>query len=78
MKAVPGVSIFVGGKVGEHAFLALEPYKTKVGFWLRSRLLVTVTASLEGPLSGRNLNPTPTPATTPTLPLILIRDVACA
>jgi ferredoxin-nitrite reductase len=30
MKAVPGVSIFVGGKVGEHAFLALEPYKTKV------------------------------------------------
>jgi ferredoxin-nitrite reductase len=30
MKAVPGVSIFVGGKVGENAFLALEPYKTKV------------------------------------------------
>jgi len=30
MKAVPGVSIFVGGRVGENAFLALEPYKTKV------------------------------------------------
>ena len=25
MKAVPGVSIFVGGRVGENAFLALEP-----------------------------------------------------
>ena len=30
MKAVPGVSIFVGGKVGESAFLALEPYKKGV------------------------------------------------
>jgi len=30
MKAVPGVSIFVGGRVGEDAHLALEPYKTGV------------------------------------------------
>merc|ERR1719502_2364167 len=30
MKAVPGVNIFVGGKVGESAFLALEPYKKGV------------------------------------------------
>jgi len=30
MKAVPGVSIFVGGRVGEDAHLALDPYKTGV------------------------------------------------
>mmetsp|Transcript_12904 Transcript_12904/g.19428 ORF Transcript_12904/g.19428 Transcript_12904/m.19428 type:complete len:609 (+) Transcript_12904:35-1861(+) len=27
MKAVPGVQIFIGGRVGEHAHLSLEPYK---------------------------------------------------
>jgi|EP00900_Chrysochromulina_parva_P009776 ferredoxin-nitrite reductase len=26
-KAVPGCDLFVGGKIGEHAFLSLEPYK---------------------------------------------------
>jgi len=30
MKAVPGVSIFVGGRVGEDAHLSLDPYKTGV------------------------------------------------
>jgi len=30
MKAVPGVSIFVGGTVGEHAYLSLDPFKTGV------------------------------------------------
>ena len=30
MKAVPGVSIFVGGRIGEDAHLALDPYKTGV------------------------------------------------
>ena len=25
MKAVPGVNIFIGGKIGEHPFLAMEP-----------------------------------------------------
>jgi hypothetical protein len=29
-KAVPGVSIFVGGRVGEAAHLSLEPYKRGV------------------------------------------------
>ena len=29
-KAVPGVNIFVGGTIGENAFLALEPYKKGV------------------------------------------------
>mmetsp|Transcript_11929 Transcript_11929/g.24223 ORF Transcript_11929/g.24223 Transcript_11929/m.24223 type:complete len:256 (-) Transcript_11929:275-1042(-) len=28
MKGVPGVSIFVGGRIGEDAFLSLDPYKT--------------------------------------------------
>ena len=26
LKAVPGVNIYLGGKIGEHPFLALEPY----------------------------------------------------
>ena len=30
MKAVPGVSIFVGGRVGEDAYLSLDPYKSGV------------------------------------------------
>ena len=30
MKAVPGVNIFVGGQIGEHAHLAEEPYKKGV------------------------------------------------
>ena len=30
MKAVPGVSIFVGGRIGEDAHLALDPYKKAV------------------------------------------------
>ena len=30
MKAVPGVNIFVGGTVGEHGKLSMEPYKTGV------------------------------------------------
>eukprot|EP00543_Licmophora_paradoxa_P009519 CAMPEP_0202477274 /NCGR_PEP_ID=MMETSP1360-20130828/93859_1 /ASSEMBLY_ACC=CAM_ASM_000848 /TAXON_ID=515479 /ORGANISM="Licmophora paradoxa, Strain CCMP2313" /LENGTH=593 /DNA_ID=CAMNT_0049104517 /DNA_START=45 /DNA_END=1826 /DNA_ORIENTATION=+ len=30
MKAVPGVKIFVGGKIGEESHLALEPYKSGV------------------------------------------------
>jgi ferredoxin-nitrite reductase len=30
MKAVPGVSIFVGGTVGEHGKLSMEPYKKGV------------------------------------------------
>mmetsp|Transcript_60493 Transcript_60493/g.100408 ORF Transcript_60493/g.100408 Transcript_60493/m.100408 type:complete len:646 (-) Transcript_60493:523-2460(-) len=30
MKPCPGVNIFVGGKLGEHAFLSLEPYKKGV------------------------------------------------
>ena len=30
MKAVPGVNIFVGGKVGEEHFLSLDPYKKGV------------------------------------------------
>ena len=29
-KAVPGVSIFVGGRIGEDAHLSLEPYKKGV------------------------------------------------
>lgn len=29
-KAAPGCNIFVGGTIGEHATLALEPYKTGV------------------------------------------------
>lgn len=30
MMAVPGCKIFVGGKIGEDAHLALEPYKSGV------------------------------------------------
>merc|ERR1719311_1118439 len=30
MKAVPGVNIFVGGTVGEHGKLSVEPYKKGV------------------------------------------------
>jgi ferredoxin-nitrite reductase len=30
MKAVPGVNIFVGGTVGEHGKLSIEPYKKGV------------------------------------------------